>query len=43
MWTAGVLLGFTLILYLTFVYPVLRTQTQALLRWRAARQLVVVP
>lgn len=40
MWTAGVLLGFTLTLYLTLVYPVLRAQTQALLRWRAARQLV---
>ena len=39
MWTAGVLLGFTLTLYLTFVYPVLRAQTQAWLRWRAARQL----
>lgn len=39
MWTAGVLLGFTLTLYLTFVYPVLRAQMQAWLRWRAARQL----
>jgi len=39
MWTASVLLGFTLTLYLTFVYPVLRAQMQAWLRWRATRQL----
>ncbi len=43
MWIAGALLGLTLTLYLTLVFPVLRTQTQALLRWRAARQVVVVP
>lgn len=43
MWIAGALLGLTLTLYLTLVYPVLRTQTQALLRWRAARQVVAIP
>ncbi|MEW7848982.1 hypothetical protein AB2N08_09810 [Massilia aurea] len=39
---AGVLLALTLLLYVTFVYPVLRTRLQTLLRWRAARQLVTL-
>ena len=43
MWMAGLLLCFTLTLYLTFVYPGLRAQTQALLRWHAARQLLLLP
>jgi len=40
MGVAGALLALTLTLYATFVYPVLRTRVQTLLRWRAARQLV---
>ena len=44
-WVAGAVLGFTVTLYLTVVYPVLRGRVPALPQWRAthARRLVSRP
>jgi hypothetical protein len=45
LWVAGGALGFTVTLYLTLVYPVLRVRMPALPQWRAthARRLVSRP
>ena len=45
LWVAGAVLGFTVMLYLTVVYPVLRGRVTALPQWRGmhARRLVSRP